>query len=534
MTSSSPRSETKTDRLLAALAVLVLLGFFAVFAVINFAGFARFAVTDMYEDSLIAKLIWDQKSLFPEGYVFGNQFYVFATPVLAALFYGITGSLNTGMALATTVMSALILLSFVWLLRPFVKSRLALLSALLALVSGVFVPRAVFAETGQLFFLMCSFYACYLINVFVVLGDYVRSFSDASPRPLPLALSLVLSFCTGMHSLRQTCVLILPLLAFELLRAIARRVRAGHFFPADCRMPLLRVLCYTAANLLGRLFMILLDVPCQTIYNGQSVLDGASLLGKLRACWAAWRSVSGLDTVTNSPHPVYLLLYCFFLLVLVWAAVLVLRSLKRGPGPLAVCWLLCVVSLAAVAAASVVTSVQLRDIYLFMYFPLLALSFAIVFSAIRPRVRWVLALLLCLLSVANLYLSYGSDAALALSDEPTPAQQVCELALDGGYEYIYGSHDHSAPAVALWSDGKLIAGTWQDEVIFKVTPYLNIQNIYSLDDYSKALFVFLPNELALARVETEGNGAELTVLGVYGQYTVCTSSKQLLYPLTWR
>lgn len=534
MTSSSPRSETKTDRLLAALAVLVLLGFFAVFAVINFAGFARFAVTDMYEDSLIAKLIWDQKSLFPEGYVFGNQFYVFATPVFAALFYGITGSLNTGMALATAFMSALILLSFVWLLRPFVKSRLALLGALLALVSGVFVPHAVFAETGQLFFLMCSFYACYLINVFVVFGDYVRSLSGRSPRPLALALSLVLSFCTGMHSLRQTCVLILPLLAFELLRAVVRRVRSGHFFPTGCRMPLLRVLCYTAANLLGRLFMGLLDVPCQTIYNGRSVLDGASLSGKFRACWAAWRSVSGLDTVTNSPHPVYLLLYCFFLLVLVWAAVLVLRSLKRGPGALAVCWLLCVVSLAAVAAASVVTSVNLRDIYLFMYFPLLALSFAIVLSAIRPRVRRVLVLVMCLLAAGNLYLSYGSDAALALSDEPTPAQQVCQLALDGGYEYIYGSHNHSAPSVALWSDGKLIAGTWQDEVIFKVTPYLNIQNIYSLDDYSRAIFVFLPSELELAHIETEGNGAKLTVLGVFGQYTVCSSSKQLLYPLTWR
>lgn len=534
MTSSTPRSEMKIDRLLAVLAVLVLLGFFAVFAVINFAGFARFAVTDMYEDSLIAKLIWDQKSLFPEGYVFGNQFYVFATPVLAALFYGVTGSLNTGMALATALMSALILLSFVWLLRPFVKDRLALLGALLVLVSGVFVPHAVFAETGQLFFLMCSFYACYLINVFVVFGDYARSLSDSSPRPLPLALSLILSFCTGMHSLRQTCVLILPLLAFEFLRAIVRRVRSGHFFPVGCRMPLLRVLCYTAANLLGRLFMSLLNVPCQTIYHGQSVLDGASLLGKLWACWAAWRSVSGLDTVTNSPHPVYLLLYCFFLLVLVWAAVLVLRSLKRGPGALGACWLLCVVSLAAVAAASVVTSVQLRDIYLFMYFPLLAFSFAIVFSAIRPRVRRVLTLLLCLLAVGNLYLSYGSDAALALSEEPTPAQQVCELALDGGYEYIYGSHDHAAPSVALWSDGKLIAGTWQDEVIFKVTPYLNIQNIYSLDDYSKAIFVFLPNELESARIETEGNGAELTVLGVFGQYTVCSSSKQLLYPLTWR
>lgn len=519
---------------MCVLALLVLLAYFIIFSIINFAGFERIAVTDMYEDTLIAKLIWEQKALFPEGYTFGNQYYVFATPVFAALFYGLTGSLNTGMAIATTLMSVLVLLSFAWLLKPYVKSPSLLLCALLVLVSGVFAPHAVLQETGQLFFLMCSFYSCYLICAFVVFGDYLRAHADRSLRPAALVLALVLSFCTGMHSLRQTCVMIMPLLAFSLLRMLVRKASVGKFLPAEDRMPFFRVLGCTAANLFGYLFIQLLHVPHETIYSGQSVFAGASLHDKLAACWSSYRSLSGLDSVTTTLDPVYFLLYALSLLLLLCAALLVLRALRQRLDMLSLCWLLCLISLAAVAAASVVTSLTLRDIYFFMYYPLLALSFIIVSRSLAPRLRRALALFLCALAACNAFLSYHEEVSLSLSDEPTPQQQICQLALDGGYEYIYGCHSHAAPSVALWSDGKLIAGTWQDEILFKVTPYTNIQNIYSLDDYSKALFVFLPSELPLVRIETEGNGAQLTVLGVYGDYTVCTSSKQLLYPLTWR
>ena len=80
--------------------------------IINFQGFPRYCDTDMYSDTLVAKLMWEQKTLFPQNWVFGNQFYVIATPVLCALFYGVTGNLNFSMGLAFTVMGLLILVSF--------------------------------------------------------------------------------------------------------------------------------------------------------------------------------------------------------------------------------------------------------------------------------------------------------------------------------------------------------------------------------------------------------------------------------------
>ena len=69
------------------------------YAQLNFGGFARYCNADVYADSQVAVRMWEQKSLFPEGWLFGNQFYVLATPVLSALLYGLTGSANVAMVM---------------------------------------------------------------------------------------------------------------------------------------------------------------------------------------------------------------------------------------------------------------------------------------------------------------------------------------------------------------------------------------------------------------------------------------------------
>ncbi len=209
-----PNNKRKTEYILTALIALVILGYLCVYTVIDFHGFARLCTSDMYEDTLVARLMWEQKTLFPANYLFGNQFYIVATPVLSALFYGLTGSMNRAMAWATLVMSAFLLLSMDWMLRAHERRPMVRAAALLTFLASIFGPYTVFREDGQqLFFAMCSFYACYLICFFTVLGDYARARESEALRLPALLLSLFLCFCTGMQSLRQTCVLILPLLA---------------------------------------------------------------------------------------------------------------------------------------------------------------------------------------------------------------------------------------------------------------------------------------------------------------------------------
>lgn len=522
-----PSESAKTEKWLSALAVLVMACFFAVFAVINFKCFARFCEQDMYADTLVAKMMWEQKSLFPLGYVFGNQLYVVATPVLSALFYGLTGSPNTAMALATTVMSILILLSFDWLLRPFVERRLSLCCAMLMLVACAFGEKLVNQEMGQLLFILCSYYACYLITLFVVLGDYVRSVAEPRLRPLPLVLSLLLCFATGMQSLRQTCIMVLPILAFEALQLLLGFKKQRREILRRRKMPLIRSLAYAAANLAGLLFVKLFPVHQYTIFNSAP----ESFSQRLSDIYVAFRDVAGFGWA-GPEHPFFILLLTFQLALLFGALVLQLRQLRTG-GVLSDLWWLLLISIAAVTAAALVTSLQIRAVYLFTYYPLLALSTALVLEQLGPTLRRIVALALCLLSLANLYTSYIPSVQSALAPQEDPLEQISVWAVENGYELVYGNHSTAAPSIAAYSDGALVAGCWDEEVMFKVKPYLNIQNIYSIEDASRAIYVFTPQELEYAHEAASYTNDSLHFQARFGQFSVYTCGDQLMYPRTY-
>ena len=522
-----PSERVKTEKGLSALALLVMACYFAVFAVINFKCFARFCEQDMYADTLVAMMMWEQKSLFPLGYVFGNQLYVVATPVLSALFYGLTGSPNTAMALATMVMSALIMLSFFWLLRPVVKRGISLACAALMLVACAFGDKLVNQEMGQLLFVLCSYYACYLITLFVVLGDYTRSVTDPRLRPLPLVLSLLLCFATGMQSLRQTCIMVLPILAFEGLQLLLGFRAQGRAILHRRKLPLLRALAYAAANLAGLLFVKLFPVHQCTIFDSAP----ADFSQRLADIYVAFRDVAGFGWA-GPEHPFFILLLAFQLALLFGAMVLQLRNIRR-PSALSDLWWLLLLSIAAVTAAALVTSLRIRAVYLFTYYPLLALSAALVLEQAGPRLRRVLALALCLLSLANLYCSYIPSVRSALAPRQEPLEQISAWAVENGYELVYGNHTSVAPGIAAYSDGALVAGCWDEEIMFKAKPSLNIQNIYSLEDVERAIFVFQPWELDYAHEAAMNAGAELTFHGRYGELSVYTSTVQLMYPRTY-
>ena len=525
--------QRKTEYLLAAFIALVILGYLSVYTVIDFCGFERLCTSDMYEDTLVARLMWEQKTLFPGNYLFGNQFYVVATPVLSALFYGLTGSMNRAMAWATACMSALLLLSMDYMLRACVKRPVVRLASMLVFLASIFGPYTVFREDGQqLFFAMCSFYACYLICFFVVLGDYLRARESKALRLPALGLSLALCFCTGMQSLRQTCVLILPLLCYEALAALHRLMKKQPLYPKGQRMRLWRTLAYTAANVLGLAVIRLLPVKRHEIYSGASVFSGASLGGKLRDVHTALITVTGYEATREGNSRLFFILMFLTTTLLVLAAVYLFLRGRRSAEGAGCIWLTALIGCLAVIAASFVTSVQLRPIYLFLYYTLPALSLALIAEKTKPRFLAGLLGFVCVLSAANLYFSYKDDLRIALAAEPTPAEQIAAWALDNGCELVYGSQSMSAPAVAVCADGKLIAGCWQDDFLFKVSPLINIRDVYHIDDYKRAVFVFLETEVPGMLPETEANGVEMADHGQYGYYHIYTASKQCLWPVT--
>lgn len=523
----------RLDRVLTAALLLMLLVYLVFFALVDFRGFPLFSTADMYQDTLAARLMWEKKSLFPDNYLFGNQFYVLSTPVAAALFYGLTGSMNTAMALATLLMSALVLWSLDWMLRPWTKTPLLRAAVALAAVGLLFGPASCVREDGaQLFYVMCSFYACYAVTHFVVLGDYARARAVGGRRLPALSLALALCFAMGMQSARQTCVTVLPLLGLEALRLLLRLVKRQPPLPEKERAPLLRVGAYTLANLAGMLCVRAIHPRQHSIYGGSSLLSGASLPEKLREMHAALSGVSGLEIVMGSEDRLFFALMFGFCLFLVLAAArrMLLSRGKESEGDGAV-WLVTVLALLAVLAAFLLTEVRARSIYLFLWYFLPALSLPLIARRSAPRTLRLLLGLLLVLAALNFHFSYRFEREALRREEPPAAQSASRYAVDHGYELVYGNHENACE-IAVWSDGALTAGCWDAEVCFKIVPYTNIRDIYHLSDYARAVYVMRDYEAELAIAEAAAGGVELRREAQFGPYGLYSSSGPLLYPLT--
>ena len=512
----------RRDKGISLLAALGLLAFLAVFAVLNFRCFAVFCDGDVYTDMELAREMWIQKTLFPSNWVFGNQYYVIATPVLAALFYGLTGSMTRAMALATTLMGLLLLLSLAWMLRPFLPRRSQRLCVLLLFTAAPMGTRLLLEPEGQLFFVLASYYACYLITLFVVFGDYVRALEQPeAARPLPLLLALLLSFATGMQSLRQTAVMILPLLALELLALLSRLLQRQALLPSARRRALRRVAGYTAANLLGLLFIRLLNIPSQSIYEAPS----GGLSARLRPLWTALRGISGLDAALyGEARPFFLLLFAAQLVCLCAAFLLVLRRL-RSPGAPERLWLLCLISLGGSLLAGLVLPLKMREIYLFLWYPLLAMSLALLLAR-RERASFWLSLLTAALCLGNLYCSYGSSLRYAAEKDNTERLAFVQDAREAGIRYVYGDW-YSLPYFAVWADNDFRCGFW-DESTLDTVNYLNLRDIYGAEENAAALYLMSPwHEAPFLQIAAE-RGVNVELFGRYGRCPAYRADQPLM------
>lgn len=537
-------------RCLLALTVFSMGSYLLCYAVINIWGFPLYCNTDMYADTLVARLIWEEKSLFPEGWIFSNQYYAAATPVLAALFYGITGNVNTAMVLATQLMTLFILLSLWYLIRGFSRDPLWYFAACLALMASTIAPDLPENRPAQIFFLMCSYYACYLITFFLVVGDYVRSRTDGRKRWGSWGLALALSYAMGIQSLRQTAAMTLPILACELFLALRRKCQGQRFWPKEALPSLVRCLSYLGANLLGLATTAWIDPLHTAVYGQTSLTPLSQILPKIQALWPAFQVISGLQYGEDSLFLAFLSL--FFIAIVLAAALLWLRRIRRPETALELSWLVCLVGLVATALSTVVTGVKIRHIYLFLWYPLVVLSLLMVMEKLAVPGKMLLIAALCLLSLGNLTHGYTLCAENALQNSPgyagkafrlaraygyhsyaetsedfVSSRQLCQWAMDQGYEYVYGDW-YVAPRIAVHSGGKLTAGYWWGSSMLQANDHLTSLSFYAPENNAKAIYVLTPQDedafLSLARSQ----GAEPEKVAAFGIYHAYTSQIPLI------
>lgn len=486
----------------AVMLIFFLAVYLAMICTINFFAPPSFYDSDMYTDIRYAMESWNHRSVFPEGWVFGNQLYVMSTPVLAALFYGLTGAPVFAMGLASSVMAVLVLLSFFWMMEPVIPSREGRLAGVV-LFAGMmlFFGDAWHDPTGwQLMFTMCSYYACYAVNAFLTYGCYLRSGEPNGRRSIPvLAFCCVLSFATGIQSLRQTAVMTLPLLGVAALDAIWNLWRKQ---PVN-RKRLLTAGLVSACNLLGLVAARCMDLEQVEIIGELKLVSPSGWIVNLK------NSILLMLSLILNYDPVGLVVFTGIAILCAAAVMGILKERDRKHILLAG---LLVFSVLAILVVDTLTTMQVRSIYYFMLYPLAAFLAARLFSLNQ---KWIRQAVMAFVTVLVL-LSWGQELPGVVRDirnrEQEPAYEISEYLTENGYTTLYGGWNQGADIV-IASDWQITGGFWEyPEDPFFFYKYLCNPQIFRTDS-ADCVYLFYGAENAQKGVEkAKTKGIEMTMI----------------------
>lgn len=521
------KEKKKSDITLSVILTILLLAFLGLVFYVNLSCNPEYYDGDIYNDINYAKEAWKAKSIFPKDWIFGNQTYVVATPVLAALFYGIIGNGFTAMAIASCTMTVLIVLTYDWMTRTLFSYNERMAGFLFLI--GVLLLKAHVATSQQgiqAFFTMASYYACYLINAFIVYGCYIRlRKGEFSGKHIAMSvIGIALSFGTGMQSLRQTAVMALPLVACEILMIIIYSIRDKKF--AISSSTLFSAIVFVS-NIAGLIAMKFIEINQNSIYGTTAFVK--SLKEFLEKGFFNVEYVVltfGLDSLELR---VRLVVSTVFLLIILIGFILCVKDFFKNKcidqGRFALVMLL-TLGCVSVFAAGVLTDVVNRALYYFMIYPLLAVCVSYIIVKYPGKRKAFFSIIAVFVAGMIAFRTVGAVGEIKNGkDENSTAHQIANYMLDNGYDTIYSVFGLSgimdgAENIIVASGDKIHLVQYKRvdrSKPMKPVEYLCVKDGYKQWDNEKSLYLLREWELPKVRELAEKYGVEMTKQAQFGE-----------------
>lgn len=521
-----PIERIKREKIFSVVLTVLLLGFVGMVFYINFSINPEYYDGDIYNDINYAKEAWKAKSLFPKDWIFGNQTYVVATPVLAALFYGITGNGFTAMAIASSIMTVLTLLAYDWMTRTLFSYNERTAGFLFMIGFLLLKAHVATSQQGiQAFFTMASYYACYLINAFIVYGCYVRIRQGKfTGKHIVLAvIGAALSFGTGMQSLRQTAVMALPLVACEVLLIIIYSAKDKRF--AISYSTLFSAIVFIA-NIAGLVAMRFIEINQNSIYGTTAFVSGfKDFFRKLFLNMESVALTFGLDALELR---VRLVASIPFLLIILIGFILCVKDYiknKCNEQGRFVLVMLLTLGCVSVFAAGVLTDVVNRALYYFMIYPLLAVCVSYIIVKLEKKRDILFSVVAVFTAGMIIFRTAGAvEEIKAGKDKNSTAHQIANYMLDNGYDTIYSVFGLSgvmdgAENVVVASGDKIHLVQFKNvdsSKPMKPVEYLCVKDGYKQWDNSKSLYLLRDHELPKVKKIAEKYDVTMTEKARFG------------------
>lgn len=521
-----PIERIKREKIFSVVLTVLLLCFVGMVFYINFSINPEYYDGDIYNDINYAKEAWKAKSLFPKDWIFGNQTYVVATPVLAALFYGITGNGFTAMAIASSIMTVLTLLTYDWMTRTLFSYNERTAGFLFMIGFLLLKAHVATSQQGiQAFFTMASYYACYFINAFIVYGCYVRIRQGkfTGKHIIPAIIGAALSFGTGMQSLRQTAVMALPLVACEVLLIIIYSAKDKRF--AISYSTLFSAIVFIA-NIAGLVAMRFIEINQNSIYGTTAFVS--CFKDFFRKLFLNMESVAltfGLDALELR---VRLVASIPFLLIILIGFILCVKDYiknKCNEQGRFVLVMLLTLGCVSVFAAGVLTDVVNRALYYFMIYPLLAVCVSYIIVKFEKKRDILFSVVAVFAAGMIIFRTAGAvEEIKAGKDKSSTAHQIANYMLDNGYDTIYSVFGLSgvmdgAENVVVASGDKIHIVQFKNvdsSKPMKPVEYLCVKDGYKQWDNSKSLYLLRDHELPKVKKIAEKYDVTMTEKARFG------------------
>lgn len=530
--------KNKNDKIFSVVLTVLLAAFLGLVFYVNLSCNPEYYDGDIYNDINFAKEAWKAKSLFPANWVFGNQTYVVATPVLAALIYGMIGNAVTAMAIASCIMTVLTVMTYEWMTRTLFSYNERTAGFLFLIGFLLLKAHVATSQQGlQAFFTMASYYSCYLITAFIVFGCYVRIRQKRfCKKHIPmLVIGAALSFGTGMQSLRQTAVMALPLVACEILMIIIDSAKEKKFTVSSSSAHAVFICLFNIAGLIAMKFI---EINQHTIIGSTELsLSLPAMLKKIMYNIEYVALAFGLDALTLYQK---LAASVPFLLIILAAVLFCVKDYVKGDirdREIFTLFALLILGCLGVFAAGVLTGVANRALYYFMVYPLFAvcISYLIIKCG---RKSGVLLSVISVLTAAMLVFRTAECVGEIKKgkDENSTAHQIADYMLENGYDTVFSVFGLSgvidgAENVIIASNDKLhIVQFNRADGRFALKPveYLCVKDDYKNRDNAKSLYLLREYELDKVGELAEKYGVTMTLKARFGEVYLYSLSENLV------
>ena len=418
------RNKRKSISLLGWIIGALLLIYLGVFCYLNLCKYAQHVDSDIAAEALLAREIWVEKDITPNDWISSTERRIIGMPTVAAVFYGITGSMQVAAGITCVLLGAILLGTFYFFLRKLSLSRPASITALLVLCA---LPINGFRNEGQmvpfvalLLFLFAEYYVFHGIFLFFNILFYLKLKENRQMTRktflewLVLFVAAVLLNCGGQRCLQ---VIILPLLVVEV---IALFMESGHLRQ---KLPGGR---YLATAYVGSLALAFL-VSC--LYGGRG------------------------------DYAVYLqLLVWVFLILLGYGLWYVFRKNTESTDRQKDALTILLASVGVTAFIIGITSAEAAHYYFFMAWFAAAVLVAVMvdhMSEGQPVFAGLILTAVALFAVLNLKYTYCEAATT--QDNLKEYQEVADYLTEAGIDYGYAEF-WDAERICLITDGRVTMG----------------------------------------------------------------------------